>query len=217
MTAEIGRMKALAGLLNNDADLSGLLIDEDLYNYNDDLFFSGSVKQKQQFIVDKLSKNAPMKDNNTNSGVTTTTMMIETDTTQPPSHISDNDNADDDDNNENDYDNSGEVQFGQSADPTSFVASSVRQRAAAMSGFLTKKKDGPTSGQARAMEWRGGGGGGGAQHKIAPTFVSKFDHHHRGGVGGGENDVNGGTPTNNNDDGAIIVTASYKKMRPGEG
>eukprot|EP00984_Skeletonema_dohrnii_P029690 scaffold20529_cov83-Skeletonema_dohrnii-CCMP3373.AAC.1 len=182
MTAESERIKALAGLLTN----------EDLYD--DDLFFSGSVKQKQQVIVEKLSKNAPIKDNGGTSlplhhKQQQQQQQIVIDSVKQPSHNADNNND-------------GEVKFGGSANQTTFVSSSVRERAAAMSGFLTKKKDGPTSGQARAMEWRGGGttstaGGNNtimecAPKKIAPTFVSKFDR-----VVVGENDANnGGTPSN---------------------
>ena len=186
MTAESERIKALAGLLTN----------EDLYD--DDLFFSGSVKQKQQVIVEKLSKNAPIKDNGGTLPLSLHHKQQQQqsviDLVKQPSHNADN-------NNNNNNNNDGEVKFGGSANQTTFVSSSVRERAAAMSGFLTKKKDGPTSGQARAMEWRGGGntstGGNNTimectPKKIAPTFVSKFDR-----VVVGENDANnGGTPSN---------------------
>ena len=195
-------MKALAGLLDDQDD-------------DDDLFFAGSVKAKQQFIIEKLSKNTPIKDNQQQltpqrqqqqqqSPLRQGTsyhheQQVSKEDVQPSNtNISNNNNAN----------NSEEgVKFGgESADETSsFVSASVRERAAAMSGFLTKKHDGPTNGQARAMEWRvdgsGGGSGGGTQRevtpkKIAPNFVSKFDK--VAAVGGSvveENEVNGGSTT----------------------
>ncbi len=178
MTAESERIKALAGLLTN----------EDLYN--DDLFFSGSVKQKQQVIVSKLSKSAPIKDNGVTSNSHHQSSRQKIDKTIAVSQIQQNDSNNNSENQQ--------VQFGESSDQSIFVSSSVRERAAAMSGFLTKKKEGPTSGQARAMEWRGSGSNSNhnnqmdAPQKIAPTFVSQFDRV-------GENDANNGgtSPTSN--------------------
>jgi hypothetical protein len=184
-------MKALAGLIDDHDD-------------DDDLFFAGSVKAKQQFIIEKLSKNTPIKDNQQHQLTPQRQQQLKQQ--QSPYHheqVSKEDvqpsNANITNNNNNTNSEEG-VKFGgeSDADESSFVAASVRERAAAMSGFLTKKHDGPTNGQARAMEWRvDGSGGGGTQReftpkKIAPNFVSKFD---KVTVVVEENEVNGGGTT----------------------
>ena len=204
MTAESKRIKALAGLLTN----------EDLYN--DDLFFSGSVRQKQQLIVEKLSKSTPIKKPPPSSHVvvsssSSSSSMCRTmegvDVAQQQHAVSHNNNNsynNDDDTSDNiNENNDEEVRFGKSANQATFTSASVRERAAAMSGFLTKKNSGPTSGQARAMEWRSGGSGSntgsaGVEYtpkKIASDFVSQFDR-----VDGMmmENDVNDSSSNNNN-------------------
>jgi hypothetical protein len=187
------------------------------------------VKAKQQFIIEKLSKNTPIKENQKQSTPQRQQQQQLKQQQSPlrqstsyhhheqqvskedvqPSNV----NITNNNNNNTNSEEEGVKFGGESADETSsFVSASVRERAAAMSGFLTKKHDGPTNGQARAMEWRvdgsgGSGGGGGTQRevtpkKIAPNFVSKFDKV-TFVVEVEENEVNGG--------GGTTTPMSYKK------